>query len=92
MNDLDYPYDLLKMKVDDKIYWRWMIQIIEDEWLKISMRIVDDEWSRLSIIHKIYWMTNDLDYSLDLLSDEWFRLFRRFIEWWMIKIYWRWII
>jgi hypothetical protein len=43
-----YDQDLLKKndEIDDKIYWRWTIQIIEDEWLRFSMRFIDD---------KIYW-------------------------------------
>ena len=35
--------------MNDYDYWRWMIIIIEDEWLKISIRFSEDEWSRLSI-------------------------------------------
>jgi hypothetical protein len=32
-DDKDYPWDLLKMiKIIHKIYWKWMIQIIDDEW------------------------------------------------------------
>jgi hypothetical protein len=31
--------------MNDSNYWRWMILIIEDEWL----RFIEDVWSRFSI-------------------------------------------
>jgi len=37
---------VMNEKVDDKIYWWWMIQIVDDWWWMIQ--IVDDEWLRLS--------------------------------------------
>jgi hypothetical protein len=43
MNDSDYPRDLLK--VNNSNCWRWMIQIVEEEWL----RFIDNEWFGLSI-------------------------------------------
>jgi len=46
---------------DDKIYWRWMIQIIEDGILKLFIRFIEDEWLRLSI---------------RFIEDEWFKLLR----------------
>jgi len=64
-NDSDYPWDLLKwmIQIIHKIYWRWkipdywwwMMKIIDDEWLKFSIRFIGDEWFKLLKM-------NDADY------------------------------
>ena len=46
-----------------------MIQIIEDEWFRLSIRFIEDEWLRLSIRFIG-------DEWLKLLCDEWY-------GWWL---------
>ena len=51
MKDEKYSHDLLNdsdlLKMNEEDYWWWMIQIIEGEWLKLSIRFIENEWFKL---------------------------------------------
>jgi len=70
----------LMIKIGDKIYWR-MIQIVEDEWLRFSIRFIEDEWLRFFIrfIEDEWWMVKwemiDKIICVDpLMYDEWWMI------------------
>jgi hypothetical protein len=68
MNDSD--------KIIHKIHWKWMIQIIEDEWFRLSTRFIENEW--LMIIED-EWIRL-LRLFMRFIEDGWLRLSTRFIE------------
>jgi len=60
-----------------------MIQIIEDEWLRLSIRFIEGEWFKLLKM-------NDSDYwrwMILIIEDEWFKLLEMNDE-----DYWRWMM
>ena len=59
--------------MNDSYHWRWMIQIIEDEWL----RFIENEWFRLLKM-------NDLDYCGNDKVDD--KIYDKIYWRWMIEI------